>query len=198
MKQGLGRRRVVVAPHTSALSKTNLLPLLQGDLDSLCGLYAIVNAVRLLRPELNHRQARLLFDALGETLSEKSVTAHETVSLGIELPVMHALIASAVSYLDDVLGISLTARSLTSLQGIRRFNDLWGALASRLDGDCVAILGLSGHHEHWTVAYRVTDRTIRLFDSDLVQVLTRSRCSLHSTRVPHQIDPDEVIFISRE
>ncbi|TIL33943.1 hypothetical protein [Mesorhizobium sp.] len=179
------------------VAKGSASPFSQGDLDSLWGVYSVINAARFLCPELGRHQSVSLFHVLGETLTSNRVTAQETVSLGIEIPIVHALVESARNHLRDVLDLHISSTTLTSK--IHRFDDLWTALGEGLDQNQnqVAIIGLSGRHEHWTVAYRMTKKTIRLFDSDSMKVLLRSRCSLRSPRFPYQIDPAEIILIRR-
>lgn len=172
-----------------------LAPFNQGDLDSLCGVYCVMNAVRFLFPELRSQRSVALFQALSENLTTNRVTAHETVGLGIEIPILHALVEAACKYLRDVLDVSVSATIFTPK--IRRFDDLWTALRRVLDERQVAIIGLSGRHDHWTVAYQITERTIRLFDSDSMKLLQRARCSLRNPQTPHQIDPDEIILVRR-
>lgn len=173
-------------------------PFRQGDLDSLCGLYSVLNATRLLCPELDLDGSRSLFRQLGETLTVKKVTAFETVAWGIETPVVRALVESARTYVLEVLDVTLTVEPFSSRRRSLTISHLWKKLCVRLQEGCVAIIGISGHHNHWTVAHRATAKTIRLFDSDLMTALKRSRCSLRSTRVPHQIDPDEIFLLRRE
>ena len=43
-------------------------PYRQGDLDGLCGIYAIINAVSFLCPEMDRETARDLFRVLNERL----------------------------------------------------------------------------------------------------------------------------------
>ncbi|MBZ9864243.1 hypothetical protein LB515_02530 [Mesorhizobium sp. CA15] len=187
----ISRARILRMP----IGKKILAPFNQGDLNSLCGMYCVMNAVRFLYPELGREKSIGLFQVLSESLTTNSVTAHETVGLGIEIPTVHALVEAACAYLQEVLETSIIAATLTSK--IRRFDDLWATLSEGLGGHQVAIIGLSGRHDHWTVAYRMTARTIRLFDSDSMKVLQRARCSLRNPRVPYQIDPDEIILIRR-
>ncbi|TPK87050.1 hypothetical protein FJ936_06800 [Mesorhizobium sp. B2-4-13] len=195
------RNEVVSGPNSHAqilrmpIAEKILEPFNQGDLDSLCGVYCVMNAVRFLYPELGLRKSIGLFQVLSESLTTNRVTAHETVGLGIEIPTVHALVKAAGKYLREVLEVSIIAATLTSK--IRRFDDLWTALGEGLGDNQVAIIGLSGRHDHWTVAYRMTARTIRLFDSDSMKVLQRARCSLRDPRVPYQIDPDEIILLRR-
>jgi hypothetical protein len=174
-----------------------LTPFKQGDLDSLCGLYSILNAVRLLCPELDLHESRTLFNVLGETLTKERITAHETVSLGLEIPTLRAMIGAARRYVSEVLGVQLTSEPLQVNRHAPTIDHVWTTLVTRLRGGHVAILGLSGRHDHWTVARRGTRKTLRLFDSDDMKVLLRSKCSILSDRFPHQIDPEEITLLRR-
>lgn len=187
----ISRARILRMP----VAEKILAPFNQGDLDSLCGVYCVMNAVRFLCPELGRQKSIGLFQVLSESLTTNRVTAYEMVGLGIEIPTVHALVEAACNYLQEVLDTSIVSATLTSK--IRRFDDLWAALSEGLGDNQVAIIGLSGRHDHWTVAYRMTARTIRLFDSDSMKVLQRARCSLRNPRVPYQIDPEEIIFVRR-
>ncbi|TPJ77209.1 hypothetical protein [Mesorhizobium sp. B2-6-2] len=187
----ISRARILKKP----VAEKILAPFDQGDLDSLCGVYCVMNAVRFLCPELGRQKSIGLFQVLSENLTTNRVTAHETVGLGIEIPTVQALVEAACKYLGEILEAPISVGVFTSK--IRRFDDLWTALRESLDDNQVAIIGLSGRHDHWTVAYRMTKRTIRLFDSDSMKVLQRARCSLRDPRVPYQIDPDEIILIRR-
>ena len=70
--------------------------------------------------------------------------------------------------------ITLVARRVgKSVAGEWGIGKLWGLLDRRLGSDCVAILGLAGRHEHWTLATMVTPRQVRLADSDGLRVLNR-------------------------
>lgn len=183
-------------PTRKSLLNQKLPPFSQGDLDSLCGLYSVVNAVRLLVPEIDPDRSISLFHVLAETLTIKRVTAYETVSLGIEFPAICALVQAAQDYSRDILGITIKSRTVTLFRRRRRFDELWLRLKENSERNHVAILGLSGRHEHWTVAKKVTPKTIRLFDSDLMKVLVRSQCTIGRSR-PYQIDPDEVVLLGR-
>ena len=58
-------------------------PYRQGDLDGLCGVYSIVNAVRALCPELDQDGAEWLFAHLMQALSKQGVDLSIAVASGI-------------------------------------------------------------------------------------------------------------------
>ena len=58
-------------------------PYRQGDLDGLCGVYSVVNAVRVLCPELDQEGAEWLFAHLLQSLNESGVDLPIAVASGI-------------------------------------------------------------------------------------------------------------------
>ncbi len=74
---------------------------------------------------------------------------------------------------------------------------IWSALQEALDGSSVAILGLAGRHHHWTVAYQVSDRQMRLQDSGKLKVLLRSRCTSAAAERRDVLSPENVILLRR-
>ena len=65
--------QLVGAASARLLRKARDEPLMQGDLDGLCGVYAIINAVRHLCPEVGTRDCTRLFN-----LMLRSLRAHDT------------------------------------------------------------------------------------------------------------------------
>ncbi|MER9693586.1 hypothetical protein NKJ16_16820 [Mesorhizobium sp. M0179] len=87
VRRPISRARILRMP----VAEKILAPFNQGDLDSLCGVYCVMNAVRFLFPELGREKSVGLFQVLSESLTTNRVTAHETVGLGIEIPTVHAV-----------------------------------------------------------------------------------------------------------
>lgn len=114
------------------------------------------------------------------------------------VPTLRVLVNSASSYVRDVLNVRLSSEPFVAGRATLTMDHLWATLRQKLNEGQVAIIGISGHLNHWTVAHRATKKSIRLFDSDLLTQLRRSQCSLRSIRVPHQIDPDEIFLLRRE
>ena len=81
--------------------------------------------------------------------------------------------------------------------------ELFGSLGFTGKGhgsDRAIILGLQGYHDHWTVIERMTNRSIFLYDSSLIQRLPRSHCTtVYPTwRRRHVLLPAQTYFLSNE
>lgn len=188
---------------TGALSRSptaaarKLKPFSQGDLDGLCGIYSVVNAIRLLCPEIRKEQSGELFGALIARLRKEGRPPNEFVSRGIEATELWRLVRTAQRFMKGEYSIRIVAKPLELHRHRRRYEEMWLALKAVLNDNGVVILGLSGLHGHWTVAYRASDKAMHFFDSDNLKLLFRSRCSLDDRKTMHWIGPEDVVFLQR-
>ncbi len=173
-------------------------PYRQGDLDGLCGVYSAINAVRALCPEIDGDDAGWLFDHLVRHLSDNGNAASGAVANGIGCGDEARLLAKAVRYVaeehDIELGLSRLPKALRRAADIDR---LWQALAEAVSPTCVAVLGLAGRHEHWTVAIEVSPQQIRLYDSGEISALRRRHCTMRKTASNIRLTPVQVFLIAR-
>ena len=168
-RRGGYRRRGVIAHR----------PFRQGDLDGLCGVYSVVNAIRVLCPELDRDDFEWLFDHLMQSIGKAGADPAVSVAGGIGQRVFAALVREAIRQLAAEYDISLLSQRLP--KRLRRSTTLagfWRLLAARLSPTCVAVLGTEGYRAHWTIAVHATTRQIRLFDSGQMQVLRRGDCTV--------------------
>jgi hypothetical protein len=174
-----------------------LTPLHQGDLDGLCGVYAVINAFRLLCPELTDQQSRRLFVGLIDVLNRICLPKGEFLYDGIEITEVAKLVRLAKRFVREELGIRIASRPLKLRRERRRYDELWTTLRAELDTGAVSVLALSGYHSHWTVAYRATAKAAYLFDSDELKILRRNACSLDERKTRHWIAPSDILFLYR-
>ena len=173
-------------------------PLRQGDLDGLCGLYAVVNAARVLCPEIDQEASRALFAWLVHALRASGVKPTFAVTTGIARVTLARLVKMAIGFAADEFHINLVARRWpANKRRLLRLGAFWRVLAHEVSPDCVAILGLEGRLAHWTVAVAVTTRRIRLCDSGRLGMLFRCQCTLGRARTRYVLSPQNVIFLGR-
>ena len=173
-------------------------PYCQGDLDGLCGLYAIVNALCALCPEIDEDMAFGLFGHLARHIQMQRIKEPlPIIAYGVGSTSLRLLLERAMRFVRKNLGVEI---ELTQLAMGRRNLDLrklWQLLAKELDGEQVAILQIRGASQHWTVAYAATETTLRLIDSNERKVLVRSRCTLNETRSRFRLSPSDMFFLGR-
>lgn len=156
-------------------------PFQQGNLDGLCGVYAIINAARLLaqRRRLPKAVWLELFEALTERLQDDGALS-DAVPNGIATRQLRGLLAHACTWLATEHDIQLvTSRPFMKRRSLP-FADAADELRERLilDGDrrTVAILGTT---EHWTVVRSVGQVHLNLYDSAGPHRWQLQRCRFH-------------------
>jgi hypothetical protein len=177
------------------MSRAHWKPLRQGELDALCGIYAIVNGLRLLCPEVHEDGARHLFRELygaAENFASRVDFVHE----GLALPDVLRLLQEARTLLAAEYGAALGLSTLR-LEGPPSLIKLWGSMRRALSEQSVLLVSLSGIEDHWTVGHRVTPAVAYLADSFDMRVLPRSLCSIRRTLGRIHLAPDEVVVIRR-
>ncbi len=171
---------------------SNLPPFQQGGLDSLCGLYSIVNAERFI----NHssaKEAQELFDTMVHFLSRKRLLAKLLIG-----GVIHS---QMLLILNEVVGERIPNLWIP-WRGVPNpdLDTFWKSLRDFLDGTPgrAVILGLKGYHDHWTVIETITSKSIFLYDSALITRLPRSTCTTFYTngRRKHLLLPAQTYFLS--
>ncbi|HEX2858586.1 MAG TPA: hypothetical protein VHP58_00015 [Alphaproteobacteria bacterium] len=135
-------------------------PLRQGDIDSLCGLYAIINAIRTCStyaaaPSLS--QARQLF---GELIKHHEATFPTFARVGMDVEQVEAALKFALKFCFEKYGLHISYRyvEFTGLKAMQ------AALEKHLDdqGRHAAIVAADAHS---TVVTEVMGKLWRLCDS---------------------------------
>ncbi len=169
----------------------------QGDLDSLCGIYAVVNAIVALCPEADEKAAMRLFRKLVRSLSGEVKRAIGTVYDGLDVGILEYLLMVAQRETERALGIGIKVKPFPGVRKHLTLTEFWEHAQAELGPRQVAILSLSGARDHWTVACAATDKVIRLRDSSDLRVLQRSRCTLERARTRYRINPQDCIMLKR-
>jgi hypothetical protein len=171
-----------------------LLPFQQGGLDSLCGLYSVINAERIINRSSDD-ETQQLFNDLIHFLSRRKLLGK--VLIGGIIHTQMLLILDKVVGKQRISSVEIPWRGVPNPD----LNTFWGSIQSFLDGTPrrAIILGLMGYHDHWTVIQDITDRSILLYDSALIKRLSRARCTTtYTTKLrKHQLLPAQTYFLSK-
>ena len=179
------------------MAARRLRPYQQGRLDGLCGLYALINALRLLCPRLDEDACERVFCALIRARARQTASPLAVISHGLSRRELVQLIDPWRRFVRKELGIKLTVERLKVSEPT--LPGLWQGLCEALDGgQSVAIVGLDGAARHWTVAYAATERTLRVADSCGLRMIFRSRCTMGRTSLRYRLRPSEVLVVRRE
>lgn len=184
------RKRVVARNNASPAS--SLPPFQQGGLDSLCGLYSIVNAERFINHS-SDESAQELFDSIVHFLSRRRLLSSLLIG-GVIHRQMLLILNDVVG--DRIPNLWIPWRGVPNPE----LDTFWRSIQSFLDGTPgrSVILGLQGYHDHWTVIESITDRSIFLYDSALIKRLPRASCSTFHTngRRKHLLLPAQTYYLS--
>jgi hypothetical protein len=169
----------------------NLPPFQQGGLDSLCGLYSIVNAERII----NHssaEQAQKLFDDMVHFLSRKRLLTRILLDGVIH---SHMILVMEKVVNGRISNIEIPWRG----QPKPELDPFWESMRAFLDGTPgrAIILGLNGVHDHWTVIHSISSKSVFLYDSDGITRLPRDECTTAKHRRKHHLLPAQTYFLSK-
>ncbi len=168
----------------------------QGDLDGLCGVYAVVNALRhVLR--LRDERCQKLFEKLIKALEQDCGHLHRHLLWGMSFRQLRRLVAAVSSCRLEGQKLTFVARRLRLKREQRNLPYLWAALNEEVGPTCVAIVRIAGITNHWCVVARVTPRSFQLLDSSGQTRIFRSRCTLHSSRTRYCLQAGEILLIKR-
>lgn len=172
-----------------------LPPFQQGGLDSLCGLYSIVNAERFINRSTD-KETQVLFDDLIKFLSRRKLLGKLFIG-GILHPQMLLILKKVVGK-KRISDIYMPWRGVPNPD----LTTFWKSMQYFLDGTPrrAIILGLVGYHEHWTVIEKITNRSILLYDSALIKRLPRNHCTTvyASGQRKHVLLPAQTYFLSND
>ena len=167
----------------------------QGALTSLCGIYSIVNAMRVVRG-LSNEESKDLFEQIINYLEENKNLAVSLTS-GISIKVMGSIF-------KDVIGNRIDRSIPFHKQPEIRVGEFWVEMKRFLDEGRtqgikrVVLLSLNGEHDHWTIGHMITKKRIYLFDSIGLKYLDRRNCTTHKTSSGrrHLIQPTQSYFLA--
>lgn len=172
--------------------KGKLIPFQQGALDAFCGIYSLVNAEQLINNS-DEKKSQELFNNVIFYLEKKKRLA-EILTEGMLLKDLKLL-------LQNVIGTRIPKTELR-FQGVPNpsLEVFWQEVQQFLSSEShrAVILSLSGIHEHWTTINRITDKQIKLFDSDGLKILNRGNCTTAdaTSQRHHEIWPAQSLFLS--
>jgi hypothetical protein len=178
-------------------SKRRVKPYAQGDLDSMCGIYAIINAFRALCRKITWDISTQLFQRLVSCLKRHAKQAHLPIIFGIGQSLMRKLLGEAQRYLRKRPNIEFAIEPKGRQLKSKSLAAAWRRLSAIVDDMTVVILPLSGRWDHWTVLYDINARKIRLADSSHRRELTRPQCTLGLTRMGYCLQLSGAIVIRR-
>ena len=171
---------VQAPPERATLRAVKLIaPLRQGSCDNLCGLYAVVNALRLTlsaQRMLTATEVQALFDAGLEHIDERRALAaslRDGIAGKLWRSVGDALCVAAAERTGIPLAI---ARPFARKQPPR--GEAFAQIELFVRRQQTVLIPLEGAYSHYTVIYGYSATSFRLFDSNGHQRIRRAACGI--------------------
>lgn len=189
-----------------------LSPWQQGELDGLCGIYAIINAMKTLVLSRGYD----FDDAHGATLFKMLLLAlHKRNRLpralwdGTSTSHVRDFLSTAKRFMRRQYKLELVYQRLAAPGQVTRKDVFWRVLDAALtpgsdyrfryktEHQRVALVGLGHPTPHWTLAYEVSPKTIKLIDSGNRVTLQYNKCTVGESH-PGQwiIEPESTMIMS--
>lgn len=174
----------------------------QGSLDSLCGVYAVINSVKAVSDShgfhLRRWECSALFRRLCGVLAAGGRLA-DALTDGTTIRTFQAMTRDAHDWLAEARGLQLECRRAFG-RSPASLDLFWRKLSDHVDaeGPGSVLIGLSGRMEHWSCIRSINDRAIVLVDSDGVRILRRQLCTIGNPdrRRIHQLIPTQALLIT--
>lgn len=164
----------------------------QGEFDGLCGLYSMLNATGLLLPDTSYDLHQLYFSRLISHI-ERSMSAN-TIVKGLGPRQMWSLILRLRTLVSSKQATDL----MVEWAKAGSVMETWEILRDNVSRDSLAIIGLSGSVEHWTVVTDINRRYARFLDSGSLTGVSVERLRRRGRAAADiEIDASAIFFISR-
>src|SRR5215210_1554907 len=124
------------------MAARQLEPYRQGRLDGLCGVYTLINALRVLCPRLDEDACERAFCALIRARARQTASPLAVIHGGLSRRELLRLIGPWQQFVAKEFGITLSVSRLQVPEPTLR--GIWRSLCRALDGKSVAIIGLDG------------------------------------------------------
>ncbi|RBO88509.1 hypothetical protein [Pseudochrobactrum asaccharolyticum] len=171
-----------MADKPEAPSPKKLSPYLQGNLDSLCSVYAVINALRWSLADHPLSAKGEHWKALFAELNDYAVKELGLLSLssqGMGLKGMIWLLRTAQQYMSETHAITITTHRPFALKRPNSNNDIIDIIAEHLRSPNTAVItAVYGKLNHWCVIKGLKKKHVILFDSDRLSQLSISTFQL--------------------
>ena len=148
---------------------------MQGDLDALCGIYAIINAVQICRPRL--KRGEFFADLFDDLIKAAAPRASTFLLYGTGVADVARLLEAAKQSVKRRLTLCMSYSRPFRNGPPKSSPEYLHLVGQHVAGDnCACVIALSHHHfrYHWTAVQAVTKRSLRIVDSCDHQLIRRA------------------------
>ena len=186
-------------PGACSLPGANLIePVTQGDLDGLCGLYCLINAIRIVtapHKELKRGEVRALFTAGVRYLARQGDLA-EAVHSCVGERKWPGLARCLVRTAQEIVNRPIVLERAGLSRGVA-IDEAIGSIERMITTGKAPCVFLMGKSRHYSVISGYTPHSLKLFDSFGYRRLLRKSCG--TTREPtsrHRLHVQSIIALA--
>jgi len=163
-----------------------VMPIRQGSIDHLCGVYSVLNATEVVigkyrvdrKRKRKASQRKTLFNDLIGHLAKNDLLK-EALTAGID-DIDIGLIDVAIESVRSYQNRKMRKRKAFETDLVS-LDEYWEKLSQHLSqSDSAAIILLSGRIEHWTCVKAITPEVMILSDSTGMKKIARYRCTIET------------------
>ena len=157
-------------------------PFRQGDLDGLCGVYAVINSLELVGAPLRRGQLREVFQQLTYSLGAASLL--EAMQTGMDALTLLRAVELTFGWLAATYDVRLEAALPFEARRFRSAAGYLRALQEQVDapGSAAVIAFKNRDTAHWSVVRRVDGADLHMRDSDGLVVLRTAGFAVNTGR----------------
>jgi len=182
-----------------------VMPIRQGSIDGLCGVYSVMNATEVVIGKFHYdrrlkrkaSQRRVLFKNLIGYLAKHDML-EETLIWGFEdIDAKGGLIDIAIKSVKKYQKRKLRKQIAFDTDDVT-LDAYWEKLTEHLSQpDSAVIISLSGRIKHWTCVRKITPKVLVLSDSSGIRQIARDRCTIETdSRDMYTLWPTLTYFLS--
>jgi hypothetical protein len=173
-------------------------PLQQGNLDGLCGIYSIINAIRFLCKEFKREESFALFHFLTGKVKKRG-NLNEIITQDLTPKKFKHLQKSALKWLKQEHGIKIKQQRYKNKKANKfTLKTVWNDFSNQLSRNTVILIGFTGKQNHYSVITGITAKALVTFYSCKTQLIRKSQCSTGYTDNKYCIERKEVFFLTRK
>jgi len=175
-----------------------LLPYKQGYLDSLCGIYSIVNATRLIMRNMREEEAEKLFiKCMRHVAKRKSmgkVTTDGITATDLWNILQKCVLTNYSINIERPFHRNGNISTKDYLRELREYLEAGGKRSVIISVQCGV------WWDHWTVIRSITAKQISFFDSAMMKRINTARCIVNklNKNKPYLFTPEMTFFLSEK
>jgi aspartokinase-like uncharacterized kinase len=166
-------------------------PYWQSALDSMCGIFSLINADKLINKS-TEEESQTLFNQIIEYLARKRQLKSSIIEGTNHRQLMMIL--------NDVVGDRIPIK-ITNRKNVNKLSCWWDFTREYLGQDNRAVvISLDGRESHFSTIKSMTDRAMALSDSGGIKIIRKSACRLRGYKKEDKyvIYPSQCIYLGKE